>query len=145
MKLNTYLFYWQQISLSSSIQFRKRGWPDLPHSTSNLSPCRSIHCISLFKPTLLLSFSTCDLHVFLGRPCFLFPFTSNSNLPFSKHAHHPSLTSARTISLHLPLPSAPLFSSIPTSPLGLRSSFSPSVSHQTLLSPSLFRFFSKLV
>ena len=27
---------------------------------------------------------------------------------FSKHAHHPSSTNARTISLHLPLPSEPL-------------------------------------
>ena len=35
---------------------------------------------------------------------------------FSKHAHHPSLTHARTISLNLLLPSEPLFPSIPTSP-----------------------------
>ena len=34
---------------------------------------------SFFKPTLLLSFSTCIFHVFLGRPRFLFPFTLNSN------------------------------------------------------------------
>ena len=59
---------------------------------------------------------------------------------FSKHAHHPSSTHACTISLHLPLPSEPLFSSIPTSPLGPLSSFSPSFLHHTLLCWS----FSKL-
>ena len=62
---------------------RQRGWLDLSHSGSNLShshsPSRLILCILLLKPTLLLSFSTCDLHVFLGRTLFLFPFTSNSN------------------------------------------------------------------
>ena len=63
---------------------------------------------------------------------------------FSKHAHHPSSTHARTISLHLSLPSEPLFPSIPTSPLGSLSSFSPSVLHHTLLSPLLSRPFSKL-
>ena len=34
---------------------------------------------SFSKPTLLLSFSTCVFHIFFGRPCFLLPFTSNSN------------------------------------------------------------------
>ena len=65
------------------IQFypRKRGWPDLPHSASNLSHSHlaQFFASSFFKPTLLLSFSTCDLHFFLSRPHFLLPFTSYSN------------------------------------------------------------------
>ena len=64
---------------------------------------------------------------------------------FSEHAHHPSSTYARTISLHLPLPSEPLFPSIPTSPSGPLSSFSPSVLHHTLLSPLLSQSLSKLL
>ena len=61
-----------------------RGWLDLSHFNSNLSnfhsPSRSIQGILLFfKPTLLLSFSTCTFHVFFAHPRFLLPFTSNSN------------------------------------------------------------------
>ena len=60
---------------------RKQGWLDLPDPGSNLSnshsPSRS-NASSFFKPTLLLSFSTCIFHVF-GCPRFLLPFTSNSN------------------------------------------------------------------
>ena len=49
-----------------------------------LSPILTLHLArfnasSFFKPTLLLPLSTCIFHVFLGRPHFLFPFTSNSN------------------------------------------------------------------
>ena len=88
------------------------------------------------KPTLLLSFSTC---VFFGRPRFLLPFTSNSN------AFHRTCPSSllNTCPYHLTpfaLPSEPLFPSIPTSPSGALSSFSPSALHHTLLTQS----FSKL-
>ena len=59
----------------------KRGWPDLPHSASNLShshsPSRSILCILLLQTNTLTLLP--DLHVFLSHPRFLFPFTSNSN------------------------------------------------------------------
>ena len=58
---------------------RKRGWPDSPHSGSNLSnshsPSRSIHCILLFQtntPALLL-----HLHF----PCL----PRSSSLPLSLH------------------------------------------------------------
>ena len=55
----------------------------LPHSNSNLSnvhfPSRLIHGILFLQATLLLFFSTCIFHIFLGHPCFLLPFTSNSN------------------------------------------------------------------
>ena len=64
---------------------------------------------------------------------------------FSKRAYHPSSTYASTISLHLPLPSEPMFPLIPTSPLGPLFSFSPSVLHHTLLSPLLSRSFSKML
>ena len=88
------------ISSSSSIQFwfgfipiNKGGWiyPTLPA----ISPTPTLHLAwffasSFFKPTLLFSFSTCDLHVFLGRPRFLFPFASNSNA-FLKTWSSPSL------------------------------------------------------
>ena len=104
---------------------------------------RSRFMASFFSnPTLLLSFSTCLFHFFFGCPRFLLPFTSNCNA--SENAHHPSSTHARTISLHLPLPSEPLFPSILTSPLGPLSSSSPSVLHHTLLSPLFSRSFLKL-
>ena len=88
--LNRYFFSQANVSSSSSsIQFWSgfipvneggRIYTTLPA----ISPTPTLHLArffasSFFKPTLLLSFSTCDLHVFLGRPCFLFPFTSNSN------------------------------------------------------------------
>ena len=62
---------------------RKWGWPDLPTLTA-ISPMPTLHLArfkasSFSKITLLLSFSTCVFHVFFGRPCFLLPFTSNSN------------------------------------------------------------------
>ena len=52
---------------------RKRGWPDLPHSLTAISPTQTLHLArfkasSFAKPTLLLSFSTCVFHVFFGRP-----------------------------------------------------------------------------
>ena len=58
------------------------GW--IYHTLAAISPTHTLYLArfnasSFFKPTLLLSFSTCIIHVFLGRPCFLFPFTSNSN------------------------------------------------------------------
>ena len=48
------------------------------------SPTPTLHLAqfkasSFSKPTLLLSFSTCVFHFFFGRPCFLLPFTSDSN------------------------------------------------------------------
>ena len=62
---------------SSFIPVNEGGqiYPTLPA----ISPTPTLHLArffasSFFKPTLLLSFSTCDLHVFLGRPRFLFPF-----------------------------------------------------------------------
>ena len=83
------------------------------------------------KPTCLLLF-----HVFFGCPRFSCPSLQNPML-FSNRTHHPSSTHTHTISLHSPLPSEPLFPSIPTSPLGSLSSFSPSILHYTLLSPLL--------
>ena len=83
-KLSIFLFS-ISIPILIWVYLHKWGWPDLPHSDSNLS---NSHCnlhlaqfnaSSFFKPTLLLSFSTCIFHVFLGRPRFLLPFTSNSN------------------------------------------------------------------
>ena len=59
----------------------KEGWPDLPHSNSNLSNYHSpsqFMVSSFSKPIPLLS-STCIFYVFFGRPCFLLLFTSNSN------------------------------------------------------------------
>ena len=75
---------WWQSSIqfwSGFIPVNEVGWihPNLPA----ISPTPTLHLAwflasSFFKPTLLLS-STFDLHVFLGHPRFLFPFTSNSN------------------------------------------------------------------
>ena len=84
------------------------------------------------KPTLLLSFSTCIFHA-SSCPSLQTPML------FSEHAHHPSSTHAPTISLHLPLPSEPLFPSILTSPSGPLFSFSPSALHHTLLSQSFLK------
>ena len=123
-------------------------WPDLSHSNGNLSnfhsPSRLIHGIPFSKPALLLSLSTCVLHVFLGRRRLFFPFTSNANsflktcpssllntcpyhlTPFGLcHLNHRLLQSQH---LHYVL-----------SPL------SPSVLHHTLLSPLLSQSFSKLI
>ena len=80
---------------------------------------------SFTKPTLLLSFSTCFFHIFFGHPRFLLPFTSNSNA-FLKTCPSSLLNICPTISLHSPLPSEPLFPSIPTTQLGPLLSFSPS-------------------
>ena len=139
-------------SSSSSIQFwsgfipvNEGGWIYPSNLSHSHSPSHLIHGILFFHTNtlaLLLHLRSPCLNS-LGRPRFLFPFTSNSNA-FLKTWHHPTLTLARTISLHSPLPSQPLFPSIPTSPLGLLSSFSASVLHHTLLSPSLSQFFSKL-
>ena len=109
-----------------------------------LSPIPTLHlprfkASSFSNPTLLLSFSTSIVHVFFGRPCFLLPFTSNFNAFLrSKHAHHPSSTHAHTISLHSPLSSETRFPSIPTSPLGPLSSFSPSVLHHKYIHYIIF-------
>ena len=131
-------------SINQSIQFWAafipvNGGSWIYHILAVISPTSTLHLAwfvaSFFsKPTLLLS-STCISHIFFGRPCFLLPFTSTPTL-CSKHA--------RTISFHSPLPSEPLFPSIPTSPLGLLSSFSPSVLHHTLLSPLPSGSFSKM-
>ena len=98
----------------------KQGWPDLPHSNSNLSnshsPSRSIHGI------LFLQTNTLALLLQLRLPRLLW----SSSLPLALHFESqrfsqtgPSSlsTHARTISLHSPLPSEPLFPSIPISPL----------------------------
>ena len=57
----------------------KRGWPDLPHSGSNLSnshsPSHSIQCI------LLLQTNTPALLLHLHFPCL----PQSSSLPFSLH------------------------------------------------------------
>ena len=102
---------------------RKRGWPDLPQFGSNLphshSPSRSIHGIPFLQTNTLehgpspLASSVYLLFV-LASSC---PSLQTPAL-FSKHAHHPSSTHARTIPLHSPLPSKPL---------GPLSSFSPIV------------------
>ena len=101
---------------------RKQGWLDLPHSNSNLSNSHSIS-ISLdswhppspdqhfCSPSPLVS-STSSL-VVLTSSCPSF----QTSMLFSKHSHHPSSPhAARTISLHSPFRSEPLFPSIPTSP-----------------------------
>ena len=81
---------------------RKWGWPGLPHSNSNLSnahsPSHSIHGILLLQTNTLalllhLHLSTFSL-VVLASSC---PSLQTPAL-FSKHAHHPSSTHARTIS-----------------------------------------------
>ena len=110
----------------------KWGWPDLPHSNSNLS--NALFC----SPSPIAS-STSSL-VILASSC---P-SLQTRMLFSKHAHHLTSTHACTISLHSPLSPEPLFPSIPTSPLGPLSFFSPSVLHYTLLSPLLSQSFSKL-
>ena len=103
---------------------RKWGWPDLPHFGSNLpnshSPSCSIHSILFLQTnTVALLF-----HLIASSTFSLVVLTSSCGpslqIPtlFSKRAHHPSSIHVRTISLHLPLPSEPLFPSIPTSPLG---------------------------
>ena len=119
--------YYDPVSSSSNFEQGypcKQGWPDLPHSNTNLSnshsPSPSIHGI------LLLQTNTFALLLHLCLPCLLWSsslplallFTSNSNAFLTSVAHHPSSTHAHTISLHSPLLSEPLFPSIPTSPLG---------------------------
>ena len=101
------------------------GW--IYPTLAAISPAPTLHLArfnasSFFKPTFLLSFSTCIFHLFCSRPHFLFPFTSNSNA-FLKTCPY------CTISLQSPLQSEPLFPSIPTSPLSPLSYFSPSVLH----------------
>ena len=118
-----------------------------------------LHCF-LYDQLCTLPFLLCILQPALfsvWMHCFnVFPTTSSlvvlasccpslqTPMLFSKPAHHPSSTHARTISLHSSLPSEPLFLLIPTSPLGTLSSFTPYVLYHTLLSPLLSQSFSKL-
>ena len=126
------------------------GWPDLRHFVSNLSnshsPSCSIHGV-LFLQTNALALL---LHKFASSTSSLVVLASScpslrTPTRFSEHAHHPSSSHAHTISLHLALPSEPLFPSIPTSPPGPLSSFCSSLLHHTLLSPLLSQSFSKLL
>ena len=114
---NSHFFlYNQSIPILIWVYPRKQGWPDLAHPNSNLSNAHSSSCsiqgILLFpnqhscSPSTLAS-SMSSL-VILASSC---PSLQTPKL-FSKHAHHPSSTHARTISLHSPLPSEPLFLSI---------------------------------
>ena len=75
----------EQLSSSLSIQFWSGFIPvneggRIYLTLSAISPTSTLHLArffasSFFKPTLLLSFSTCDLHVFLGRRyCFAIYF-----------------------------------------------------------------------
>ena len=123
---------------------RKWGWPDLPHSGSNLSnshsPCCSTQCILLLQNNTAALLLHLHFPFFLGRPRFLFPCTSNSNVFFITY---PS-SLLNTCLYHItPFTFEPLFPSIPTSPLGPLSSFSPSVLHNKLLLPGLSWSFSK--
>ena len=109
----------------------KWAWRHHYHQ-SNLDPTLHLARLktsSFSKLTLLLSFSTCLFHVSVVRPRFLLPFTSNSNT-FLKTCPSSLLN---TCPYHLtPFAFAiwtTVFPSIPTSPLGLLSSFSPSVLH----------------
>ena len=83
--------FWASVTIISLIQFWSgfipvneggRIYPTLPA----ISPTPTLHLAqffaSSFKPTLLLSFSTCDIHVFLGPPRFLFPFTTITSTLF---------------------------------------------------------------
>ena len=94
---------------------------DLTHFGSNLSnshsPSCSIHDILFHQTNTLVLL----LHLLLPRLLW------SSSLPLAlcfklqqlfSHAHHSSSTHVCTISLHSPLPSEPLFPSIPTPPLG---------------------------
>ena len=117
-------------SKSNSINGLGRIYPTL----TAISPTPTLHLAlfqasSFFKPTLLLSISTCIFHVFFDHPPFLLPFTSNSNAFLKTCSSSLNTSHAHTISLYSPLPSESLFPSIPTSPLGPLSSFSPSVLH----------------
>ena len=80
--INWVFFYWRKSIQSRSIPVNGGGriYPTL----TAITPTPTLHLArfkvsSFSKPTLLLSFFTCVFHVFFGRPCFLFPFTSNSN------------------------------------------------------------------
>ena len=104
-----------------------------------ISPSPTLHlarfmATSFPKPTLLLSFSTSVFHVVVLASSF--PSLQTPTL-FSKHAHHPSSTHSRTISLH-----SPTVSFNPN--VSIQSSFSLSVLHHTLHSPLLSQSFSKL-
>ena len=109
--LNRYFFSQANVSSSSSsIQFWSgfipvneggRIYTTLPA----ISPTPTLHLArffasSFFKPTLLLSFSTCDLHVFLGHPRFPLPSTSNSNTFLKKNTRHPSSWPTHPVSSH---------------------------------------------
>ena len=83
----------------------KQGWQDLAHSNSNLSNSHSPSCLIILRhppspnqhscsPSPLAS-STSSL-VILASSCL----SLQTLMLFSKHAHHPSLTHACTISLH---------------------------------------------
>ena len=124
------------------------GWLDLPHSNSNVfnthSPSGSIQGILLLQTNTLALLLHLRLHVFFGCPLFLLPFISNSS-NFLKTWPSSLLN---TWQYHLtPFVFAiwTTVPSIPTSPLGSLSSFSPSVLHQTLLSSLLSWSFSKLL
>ena len=79
------LLYWRESN--QSIQFwsgfipiNGSGW--IYPTLTAISPTPTLHVArfmssSISKLTLLLSFSTCVLHVFFGRPRFLLPFISN--------------------------------------------------------------------
>ena len=62
---------------------RKRGWPDLPHSNSNLSnshsPSRSIHGILLLETNTLALLLHLPLPRLLWSSSLPLAFTSNSN------------------------------------------------------------------
>ena len=101
---------------------RKRRWPNLPHSNSNLSnshsPSGSIHGILLLQtntlallldlhlPRLLWS-SSLPLALHFKLQCS--PFSKHAHHPSSKHAHHPSSTHARTNSLSQNAPQLNIF------------------------------------
>ena len=94
-----------------SIHFfpRHRSWPDTPHSFRNRSHT-FLHLVrsaafSIFNPTFFTPFSTCLLHVILGRPRFRCPFTSII-IAFSILSSSLLITCpiVRTILLHSPLP-----------------------------------------
>ena len=117
-----------------------RGWPDLPRSNSNLSNSHSPSC--LIQGILLLQNNNLALLLSLCLPHLLW----SSSLPLALHFKVQPFSQNMPIipSQHIPIPSHSIrlchlnhFPSIPTSPLGPLSSFSPSVLHHTLLSRSL--------
>ena len=115
----------------------KQDWPDLPLLTPTLHLTR-FKASSFSKPTLLL-----NLHLHSCLPCLLWlsslplplhlklqhfsqnmPIILPQNMPVPSHSIHLCLNTCLCVPSHSPLPSEPLFPSIPTSPLGPLSSFS---------------------